>query len=492
MKNDLVLHKIQSAYGTITGQLSAAIIISAFTPLVLLSSGLSDPRHSRFLVATTGMALILSPLIAKGVTRPLRALANAFNTLSEGQLIPQKSLEKAAKRPGQIGHLIRSFLGMAEAIQHRESQLRQQVSELHLEIDGTWQAEVFMKHLLSSDVNWLADVGSIREVEKGQSLTWNQDLLDTIYLILEGVLSICPSEVSSQIMSPDTGIHLSSGDLLGKLSLNPEGDYSETYKAMETTLLWVIPKTVLGVKMAYDAGFASRFKKAEAILLSRKLNRLSEQSYWQAAEPRSIIRDVLFVLGEFYDSDIDWLVAKGERKKVLSGTVLMREGGPIDGLYILLEGSLAMLQPEQGTNRLVHNLLPPPEGQNRETTVRYLYKGEMFGLTPFIDTYQPTKTIKALEDCLVLYIPRQQLMAKLDQDVGFAARFYEVIISMMENQLQTRLSQLGANNHFEPEHYSQNGKSNNQELDFMVLDQMAIAGTRFNWMIGRLSGTEPA
>jgi len=60
---------------------------------------------------------------------------------------------------------------------------------------------------------------------------------------------------------------------------------------------------------------------------------------------------------------------------------------------------------------------------------------------PFIDVRLPSATVKALEDSLVLSIPRQQLAAKLQQDVGFASRFYRVIATLL--RLQGMLSRLG-------------------------------------------------
>ena len=65
------------------------------------------------------------------------------------------------------------------------------------------------------------------------------------------------------------------------------------------------------------------------------------------------------------------------------------------------------------------------------------------GETPFIDGRLPSATVKAIEDSLVLTIPRQQLAAKLQQDIGFASRFYRVIATLLSNRLQGMYSQLG-------------------------------------------------
>ena len=109
------------------------------------------------------------------------------------------------------------------------------------------------------------------------------------------------------------------------------------------------------------------------------------------------------------------------------------------------------------------------------------------GETPFIDARLPAATIKTCEDSLVLLIPRQQLAAKLQQDVGFASRFYQVIATLLSNRLHGMFSRVGYGKRL----YS-NGQPLNQnveyedELDLNVLDRMALAGTKFDWMLSRL------
>jgi len=87
----------------------------------------------------------------------------------------------------------------------------------------------------------------------------------------------------------------------------------------------------------------------------------------------------------------------------------------------------------------------------------------------------------------VLLIPRQVLAAKLQQDVGFASRFYRLIATLLSNRLHGMLSRLG---------YGRRVYSKGQpldeaveyedELDLSVLDRMAFAGKRFDWMQERL------
>ena len=54
------------------------------------------------------------------------------------------------------------------------------------------------------------------------------------------------------------------------------------------------------------------------------------------------MRKVLYILGQLSDDDIEWLIAKGSQRQFPAGAVLIREGQPIDALYIVLDGALSI------------------------------------------------------------------------------------------------------------------------------------------------------
>jgi bacteriocin-type transport-associated protein len=250
-----------------------------------------------------------------------------------------------------------------------------------------------------------------------------------------------------------------------------------------------ITQQQLAAKLQQDVGFACRFYRAIAILLSDRLQKIiSQLGYSQMVEGQPL-RDVLFILGELNDSDIDWMIAKGSRQKVAANTVLIHEGGPVDALYLLLSGTMAVSVSENKRNPLTRAFAPRESRETSSREIARLSRGEILGETPFIDASLPSATVKTIEDSLILSIPRQQLAAKLQQDVGFASRFYRVIATLLSNRLQEMLNQHG---------YGKPVDSKNQrldkaveyddELDFSVLDHMALAGTRFDWMLRRLKG----
>jgi bacteriocin-type transport-associated protein len=182
------------------------------------------------------------------------------------------------------------------------------------------------------------------------------------------------------------------------------------------------------------------------------------------------LRKVLFILSELADADLDWMVQNGARRAVPRGTVLIREGQPISELYVLLDGSLSVtLSALQG----------------RE--IARLRSGEVLGELSFLDSRPPSATVAAAEEASVLAISRERLSAKLEQDLGFAARFYRALGVFLAARLRRTQARLG----YGPDDVPEQGADRGDELDPQVLGGVALAGARFDWMLRRLRGEPP-
>lgn len=180
------------------------------------------------------------------------------------------------------------------------------------------------------------------------------------------------------------------------------------------------------------------------------------------------MKKVLFILGELSDDDIDWMIETGNREEIPAGTVLIHEGKAVDTLYILLEGILTVSVAAVGDKEIAR-----------------LSSGEVVGEMSFVDARPPSATVKALEEVLVLSIPRVELALKLQQDIGFASRFYRALAILLSNRLRGTVSQLGYS-----KDKSQNEDFERSQLDPAISDNVALAEVRFNWLLRRLKTGE--
>lgn len=175
-------------------------------------------------------------------------------------------------------------------------------------------------------------------------------------------------------------------------------------------------------------------------------------------------RKVLYILGELSERDFDWIIATGYKKEIPVGTVLIQEGIPNEALYIVLKGTLSVSMAGLG---------------NRE--ISQVGCGEVLGEMSFVDERPPSATVRASEDSVVLVIPRQPLMEKLQKDVLFALRFYRAISKFLSTRLR------GVVNWFNDDkdlHLSSEASA--QPTEAPTFDEMAIATARFEQLLKRL------
>lgn len=177
------------------------------------------------------------------------------------------------------------------------------------------------------------------------------------------------------------------------------------------------------------------------------------------------MRKVLFILGQLNDADIDWLAKVGRKMRVSAQTTLIREGEPMETLYIVLDGLLSVTDVELGGQEIAR-----------------LPAGEIIGEISLVDSRPPSATVTAITETILLAIPKQQLLAKLEQDVGFAARFYRAIAIFLADRLRNTVTRLG---------YGQTEALDESviyqaELDDNVLDNVHLAGVRFKQILERL------
>jgi CRP-like cAMP-binding protein len=178
------------------------------------------------------------------------------------------------------------------------------------------------------------------------------------------------------------------------------------------------------------------------------------------------MRKVLFLFGQLNDDDVEWMLRAGRRRALRQDEVLIEQGVPVEDIYFLLEGKLAVW-------------LKPKRGPEKE--IARLNAGEIVGEMSFVDARPPSATVKAVEDSTVFGISKAVLSAKLQADPGFAARFYRALAIYLSTTVRERHRALGygSDSDFDEE-------DEGDELDPNVLDGVYLAGERFDRMVKRV------
>lgn len=178
------------------------------------------------------------------------------------------------------------------------------------------------------------------------------------------------------------------------------------------------------------------------------------------------MRKVFYILGKLRDADVDWLAANGFRRTLSGGAPLLEEGKPVDAIYLLLEGRL----------RVTSSASP-------ELPLAVLGAGEIVGEIALLDERPASATVRADPEATVLAVSRPALTHKLERDDAFAARFYRALAVFLADRLRSTLRRLGPR--------SEAGlRESTDELSDAVLDDTALAGSRFNLLLERLRGAQ--
>jgi CRP-like cAMP-binding protein len=175
------------------------------------------------------------------------------------------------------------------------------------------------------------------------------------------------------------------------------------------------------------------------------------------------MRKVLFIFGELTDGDVEWLAKAGERIQLDPGSVLIAAGSRVDHLYIVLDGQVAI-----------------KSAAGKEFA--RLESGEILGEMSLVDPAPAMVTVEAATRTLVLRIPDSKLREKLSQDFPFAARFYRAICVFLADRVRASTQRLG---------YGENvaaAEAARGELNENVLENLHLAGARFDRMLKKLAG----
>jgi bacteriocin-type transport-associated protein len=149
------------------------------------------------------------------------------------------------------------------------------------------------------------------------------------------------------------------------------------------------------------------------------------------------------LLKELSNQDIDWLLAAGYQSEIEANTILIQQGRPLEEFHILLEGRLAVSLAQDAQNPLGRAFAALEGGHLMGREIAQLSSGEIVGEIPFLETYTPSTTIRAVTRSKILSIARPQILQKLAQDLSFAAHLYRASAVLLASRLEQMMHQLG-------------------------------------------------
>jgi bacteriocin-type transport-associated protein len=343
--------------------------------------------------------------------------------------------------------------------------------------------DTLLRELSNADLDWIITHGDRKKLPAGCDLVNPRTAQDALFLLIEGRLGLNLPKVGAtdneELVVLDELMH---GEVVGIASLLDVPDVT-IIRTLEPSLVLSLGIPQLQAKLREDIAFAAHFYRAIAIMLSNRLRRVFEHpdriQFWGDRTTK----DVLSVFGELRDSDVDWLVAFGQTQQFGGDRVLLQAGRPVDALYILLDGEVAISAPPFPFDSL-HLCFAGLEASSRgQTAFATLSRGTMPGIISFLDFRPLPVTFRTVRESLVFALPRQTLATKLQVDDSFASRFYRVTAIQILALLQSLNMRLATGNDAT---ISMDSAEMDEELDMDDLQQMSEGAKKFNWMLSQL------
>jgi CRP-like cAMP-binding protein len=164
------------------------------------------------------------------------------------------------------------------------------------------------------------------------------------------------------------------------------------------------------------------------------------------------MRKVLLIFSELTDGDVEWLSKAGERIRVAAGTTLVPLGARLDSIWFVLDGAVT-----------VHTA--------KGATLATMGSGEIIG----------EMSVKVASDATFLRIADDKVRAKVAGDLAFAARFYRALCVFLASRLRSNTRRMGYGD-------DAGDADAKDELSEDLLDNVHLAGARFDRMLKRLAG----
>ncbi len=116
------------------------------------------------------------------------------------------------------------------------------------------------------DVGWIGKVSTVQTLAPGQLLIQEQVAIKSLYILLEGQLSVFLSGAGDQEVAK-----LQSGEIVGEISFVDPRPPLASVKALQTSIVLRLDRTTLTEHLAKDHAFAARFYRAIASFLASRL-----------------------------------------------------------------------------------------------------------------------------------------------------------------------------------------------------------------------------
>ncbi len=114
------------------------------------------------------------------------------------------------------------------------------------------------------DLRWLRRAGSLRKLQRGETMIWEGRYSPSLFIVLQGSLVVTVAAVGRVAT-------LRRGEVVGEISFVDHALPSATVEAAEPSLVLEVSKEALYAKVADDTAFGMRWYRAVALFMADRM-----------------------------------------------------------------------------------------------------------------------------------------------------------------------------------------------------------------------------
>ena len=130
------------------------------------------------------------------------------------------------------------------------------------------------------------------------------------------------------------------------------------------------------------------------------------------------MNEAIALLQQLGEDGVEWVLDTAVERSVPQGEELIAAGEALDALYLVMQGLLAVVADEEGTQLAV------------------LGAGELVGEMSLVSASPPTESVRALEDTTVLVLPHAAISDRSAQHPTFAAELHAALARLLAGRLR--------------------------------------------------------
>ncbi|MBD2179210.1 cyclic nucleotide-binding domain-containing protein [Pseudanabaena sp. FACHB-1998] len=365
--------------------------------------------------------------------------------------------------------------------------------------------EFLLKELTNNDIDWMIATGQQLDIAPDTQLIEQGRVNTNFFVLLEGD---CISTIASEsgnimgrafaalenVTSLDQKLEeLGIGEIFGESAFLGVAQSAVSVKATTKSKVLKLSHQAIYERMEQDNGFGARFYHALASHSNERCQRII---------PQYLSRKLGFVqsmmaggaaFGELSDGDVDWLLKNGKIEVIPEGQVFIQAGRPVEFLFVLLNAVCAVsaFDKPRKMSRIFASLESGSQSEEAiGAEIIHLTTGEITGETTFVNL-SPISAVatKTLKESVFLAIPYPALQLELQKNLGFASRFYRMLSILITSKTEALIERMGYGKRrsYDRNQSLQANVLYEDELDDNSLDNLTLAGARFDWMLKRLS-----